>query len=171
MPVKYAKQTFDPELRDRFLKEYDLLRDGPFGSQRNYYKNQIPIITGSALGAAGLGAGLGYAGYKGGDWLAKYFKLKNNGLGHNLLRYGGAIAGGLGGIYAGDIAGAYLGKKYVQNFHRKATEDAINKQMQYYKDNYDEPGNWGDGSKPGTKLVQDLFSYAVDKFNNKPWDE
>ena len=69
---------------------------------------------GRTVGALGLGAGLGYAGYKGGDALAKLLKFENNSWKHNILRYGLAGLAGLGGAYIGGKYGNKLGSNAGQ---------------------------------------------------------
>lgn len=104
----------DPALRNRMLQEVDDNLENAYKTYDVKYGNPLRAHkfgrnVAGALGGTVGGIGLGYLGYRGGDALAKWLKWKNNGLGHNLLRYGGML--GLGAL--GGYGGYRLGKKYL----------------------------------------------------------
>lgn len=95
------------EINDRILL-YNACKGILRVKTAQYYteKRAFPVVQ-VIGGVAGAGAG-GYAGYKGGDALAKRWKLDPKSWKARGLRYGGAILGGIGGAALGAVAPTML---------------------------------------------------------------
>lgn len=122
----------DPAVRERALKD---AREEGEAAYNTYAAHLEPLLKynkiGGTIGALGLGAGLGYYGYHGGDRFADYMKW--TGKKRWLARIAGALGLGALGAYGGAHLGSIGGQMYFNRYKRDAADKVYDENRARYE--------------------------------------